>query len=137
MNICTLIGNVTRDPEYTTTSSGTAIARFTIAVQRRFKNKQTGNYDSDFIKCTAFRTTASLVSEYVKKGSRVGITGTLHTDSYEKNGVKIPTCECWVDSIDLYFFSAPKEKKEEPKAEDIFPELDEMFAPADDNELPF
>jgi single-strand DNA-binding protein len=135
MNNCTFIGNLTRDPDIRSSKDGTTIASFTVAVQRRYKDKTTGKYESDFIRCTAFRASAELIQKYFKKGSRIGIQGTMHTDSYEKEGIKIPTCECWVDSID--FCNGPK--KDEITAPKIDDGLDEFFdmKPLDEDELPF
>ena len=52
MNKVVLVGNLTRDPEKRTTPQGTSVTSFTVAAQKRFKNQQTGNYDSDFINLT-------------------------------------------------------------------------------------
>ena len=136
MNVCIFIGNLTRDPEIRTTPQGHTTARFTIAVQRNYKNKQTGGYDCDFIKCVAWRATADLVGRYFKKGSKIGVTGRMTTDSYEKDGNKVPTIELNVDSID--FCGGKGEKADEPYVAPTV-SLDEFadFAPADDNELPF
>lgn len=141
MNKCMLIGNLTYDPDIKTSQGGTSIVRFTVAVQRKYKNKQTGNYDSDFIKCVAFKNTADIIAKHFTKGSRIGIEGLLHTDSYEKNGIKIPTVECWVDSVDFCFGATKTTEKKEEKKEVLDP-IDELlndpsFMPLDDNELPF
>ena len=142
MNNCTFIGNLTRDPEIRTTQSGVLTARFTVAVQRRYKDKSTGKYESDFIRCTAFRSSAEVIQKYFQKGSRIGIQGSMHTDSYEKDGVRIPTCECWVDSVDFCNGARKEEKKD--TAIDLDPvnwsadELEgEGFLPVDESELPF
>lgn len=138
MNNCTFIGNLTRDPEVKTTSSGVQIARFTIAVQRRYKNKDTGNYECDFIKCTAFRSSAEVVAKYFTKGNKIGIQGTLHTDSYEKDGVKIPSFEIWVDSVDFCTNSTNGTKSTEQKpAKDDLDDFFDNLQPLDDTELPF
>lgn len=137
MNNCTFIGNLTRDPEVKTTASGVTIARFTIAVQRRYKNKDTGNYDCDFIKCTAFRSSAEVVGKYFTKGNKIGIQGTLHTDSYEKDGVKIPSFEIWVDSVDFCTNSTNTKSAEQKPAKDDLDDFFDNLQPVDDTELPF
>lgn len=145
MNNCTFIGNLARDPEQRTSKDGAVIANFTVAVQRKYKNKETGKYDCDFIRCTAFRASADIVLKYFKKGSRIGIQGSMHTGSYEKDGVKIPTCECWVDSVD-FCNGLRKENQGERTytrdpicGPDVDDGLDEFFGmePLDDADLPF
>lgn len=138
MNNCSFIGNLTRDPELKTTPSGVTVARFTVAVQRKYKNKDTGNYDCDFIKCTAFRSSAEVVGKYFTKGNKIGVQGSMHTDSYEKNGVKIPTCEIWVDSVD--FCTNVSEKPAKPEQKPAKDDLDDFFdnlQPISEEELPF
>ena len=60
MNKVVLVGRLTRDPEVRSTSSGSNTARFTVAVNRNFKNKD-GQYDADFVSCVAFRNTADFI----------------------------------------------------------------------------
>ena len=89
MNKIELIGRLCADPDFRTTQSGTAICRFRIAVNRRFKNQQTGEYDADFIGCTAWRQTAEFVSRYFRKGSMIAVVGSLRNNDYtDQNGVK-------------------------------------------------
>ena len=80
MNKVILVGNLTRDPEYQTTPSGVALARFSIAVQRRYSNAD-GNREADFINLVAWRGQADFVNKYFKKGSRIGVCGSLQTRS--------------------------------------------------------
>ena len=86
MNKVIIIGRFTRDPEikYTTGENATATARFSLAVNRRFKNKE-GNYDADFINCVAFGKTAEFIEKYFTKGMAIGITGRIQTGSYTNN----------------------------------------------------
>ena len=72
MNKVILVGNLTRDPEGSETASGVQIARFTVAVSRRFKNSE-GGYDTDFINCVAWRNQADFVTKYARKGIKVGV----------------------------------------------------------------
>lgn len=132
MNVINLIGNLTRDPEKKATASGTDICNFTVAVQRKYKNKSTGNYECDFIRCTAFRNQADLISRNFAKGSRIGITGTLHIDSKkDEEGRTVTYTEVWVDSVD--FCDGIKKREESAPAIDPF----EGLEPLDDNDLPF
>ena len=96
MNRVELIGRNVRDMELKTTSTGTSIVRFTLAVDRRKRDD-----GSDFISCTAYGKTAELLHQYVKKGNQVGIAGHIQTGSYEKNGQKVYTTDIVADSIYL------------------------------------
>lgn len=83
MNKVVLIGRLTADPELRQTQSGIASCRFTVAVNRKFKNEQTGEYEADFLSCTAWRQTAEFVSRYFSKGKMIALEGTLRTGSYQ------------------------------------------------------
>lgn len=103
MNKVELVGGIVRDPEirYTTGENAMAIARFTIACQRRFKNSE-GNYEADFISCQAFGKTAEFIEKYFKKGSKIGITGRIQTGSYtNKEGQKVYTTDVVVDEVEF------------------------------------
>ena len=101
MNHVTLVGNLTRDPESGTTQSGVQFCRFTVACQRRFKN-QNGQYDADFINCTAWRETAEFVKKYFTKGRKIGLEGSITTGSYTANdGSKRYTTEVTVNNVEF------------------------------------
>lgn len=89
MNITIFTGNLGRDFEVTTTGSGMTIAKNSLAVRRDFKNKSTGEYETDWIPLTAFGKTAEIMNQYLGKGSKVGITGSLQTSNFtDKDGNK-------------------------------------------------
>lgn len=103
MNKVIIIGRFTRDPEikYTTGENATATARFSLAVNRRFKNKE-GNYDADFINCVAFGKTAEFIEKYFTKGMAIGITGRIQTGSYtNKEGQKVYTTDVIVEETEF------------------------------------
>ena len=81
-------GRMIKDAEIKMMQSGKQLASFTIAVQRDYKNKETGNYESDFFNCVAFGFTAEYVGNYLTKGSKLIVEGKLQNDSWEKDGVK-------------------------------------------------
>lgn len=88
MNKVYLIGNLTRDPELSVTSSGVAFCRFSIAVNRTFINAD-GNREADFFNITVWRTQAENCGKFLKKGSKIAIVGSLQNRTYEdKEGVK-------------------------------------------------
>ena len=139
MNKAILVGNLTRDPEKRATQGGIPITTFTVACQKKFKNED-GTYGADFIKCVAWRQQADFVAKYFKKGSRIGVTGTLNSGSYESDGKKIPTLEVNVEEVEFggkeTAVLKPKgETPEQPKQTT----LDEFadLKPLDDIELPF
>ena len=82
MNKVIEMGNLVADPELKQTQSGTAIATFTIAVNRRFKDTN-GNYITDFFNCVAWKGTAEHICKYFRKGKRILIMGELQNRSYE------------------------------------------------------
>lgn len=100
MNKCSLMGRLTRDPEVRANGEN-AVARFSIAVNRRFKNAE-GNYDADFINCVAFGKSAEFVEKYFHKGDMIAVTGRIQTGNYtNKDGVKIYTTDVVVEEIDF------------------------------------
>lgn len=104
MNNVVLVGNLCRDNDvrYSGGENATAILRNTIAVQRKFKNKETGQYDSDFISIQAFGNTAEFISKYFAKGSKIAISGEIRTGSYtNKDGVKVYTTDVVVNNAEF------------------------------------
>ena len=102
MNNVIISGNLVRDVDLRTAASGMAIARMTVAVQRKFKDKQTGKYESDFINCLAFDKRAETIAKFFSKGSKVLFQGTWQTGSYDnKDGIKIYTNELLVENFDF------------------------------------
>jgi single-strand DNA-binding protein len=104
MNNVILMGRLTADPELRQTQSGTSSCRFTIAVNRKFKNKETNEYDADFITCVAWRQTAEFVSRYFSKGSMICVSGSLRSGSYtDKNHSDVThyTTDVYVDSVEF------------------------------------
>ncbi len=89
INVVVLMGRLTADPELKQTATGTAVTSFSIAVERSFANKQTGERQADFINIVAWRQTAEFICKYFRKGSMIAIEGSLQTRSYEdKEGNK-------------------------------------------------
>ncbi len=101
MNKAILMGRLTRDPEirYTQGDNPMCIARYTLAVDRRF-NRNAGNdgNNADFIPCVCFGKTAEFVEKYLKKGTKMAVTGRIQTGSYtNRDGVKVYTTEVVVE----------------------------------------
>lgn len=102
MNKVILMGNLTRDPEirYSQGENSLAIARFSIAVNRRFARQ--GDTDTDFFNCTAFGRQAEFVEKYFKQGSRMLLTGRIQNDNYtNKNGEKVYSVQIIAEEIEF------------------------------------
>ena len=97
-----LIGNIVRTPEFSQTSDGVALCRFSIAVNRNYTNNE-GNREVDFHKITTWRKTAEVCGKFLKKGSKVAIIGSLQNRTYEdKEGVKKITGRFFSSGDSLY-----------------------------------
>lgn len=104
MNKVMLIGRLTADPELRQTQSGIAYCQFTVAVDRRFADKNTGERQADFIRCQAWRQTAEFVSRYFSKGKMIALEGSLRTGSYtDRNHSDVThyTTDVFVDNVEF------------------------------------
>ncbi|MFI3255172.1 MAG: single-stranded DNA-binding protein [Eubacteriales bacterium] len=89
LNHITLMGRLTDAPVLRSVGAGVSCANFTLAVNRDFKNKDTGDYETDFIDITAWRGTADFVGKYFTKGQLVAVEGRLQIESYtDREGVR-------------------------------------------------
>lgn len=100
MNSVQLIGRLTRDPEVRYTDGGVSIARFSLAVDRRFK--QENGADADFINIVAFGKTAEFIEKYFHKGMKVALNGRIQTGSYmDKDGKKVYTTDVIAENVEF------------------------------------
>lgn len=100
MNKVIEMGRLTREPEVSSSNSGTTFARFSLAVDRRFKKE--GEPDADFFNCTAFGKTAEFVERYLKKGTKVLVTGRLQNNNYtNKEGQKVYDVRIMVEEMEF------------------------------------
>ena len=105
MNKLYLIGNVTQDIELSETESGVSLCRFSLAVNRSYKNAE-GERDTDFFTCTAWRGQAETLAKYVKKGNKLAVVGSVELRNYEdKEGVKRLSVDVVVEDVE---FLTPK-----------------------------
>ena len=147
MNKVILMGRLTRDPEvrYSQGDSQMAIARFSLAVDRRFK-RQGETVTADFFNCTAFGKQGEFVEKYLKQGTKVVVTGRIQNDNYtNKEGQKVYSVQIIVEEIEFAesknaagggssFQNAPAGGNQEP----MMPEDGFMNIPDGiDNSLPF
>ncbi len=134
MNKVILLGRLTRDPEirYSAGAEAKAVAKFTLAVDRRFKRE--GEQSADFINCTAFGKSAEFVEKYFRKGQKILVEGHWQTGSYEKNGTKYYTNDCIIEQMDF-----AEGRKEGSPAPDPQTDADGFTNIPDDiqEELPF
>ena len=103
MNKVILMGRLTRDPEvrYSQGDASTAIARFSLAVDRRFK-RDGDDQTADFINCVAFGRTAEFMERYARKGTKFVVEGRIQTGSYtNKDGQKVYTTDVVVENIEF------------------------------------
>lgn len=108
LNHITIMGRLTRDPELRRTGSGIAVASFTVAVDRDYSDKQSGEKETDFIECVAWRQTGEFVSKYFTKGRMIVVDGRLQIRGWtDKDGNKRRTAEIVADSV--YFGDSKKE----------------------------
>lgn len=101
MNRVVLIGRLVRDPELKyTPGTGTAVATFSIAVDRRFSKN--GQKEADFIRIVAWGKTAELVAQYMSKGRKIGVSGRIQTNSYEtKDGEKRTSFDVVAEEVEF------------------------------------
>ncbi|MFI3214215.1 MAG: single-stranded DNA-binding protein [Eubacteriales bacterium] len=104
MNKVILMGRLTRDPEvrYSQGESATAVARFSLAVDRRFNRNNAEGQTADFINCVAFGRQGEFVEKYIHKGTKVVLTGRIQTGSYtNREGVKVYTTDIVAEEIEF------------------------------------
>ena len=130
------IGNLVKDPELQTTTSGLSVCKFTVAVQRRFKNEN-GESEADFINIVTWRNLAENCNKYLRKGNKVCVTGVIQTRTYDaQDGTKRYATE--VIAEDVEFLSQKTENDGKPKTESQEKqETMQKFEPISESNLPF
>ena len=139
MNKVILMGRLTRDPEvrYTQGDNAMAIARYSLAVDRRFKRD--GEPDADFINCVAFGKSGEFAEKYLKKGTKVAVVGRIQTGSYtNKDGQKVYTTDVVVEEQE-FAESKNSSSSDNNQSEPANKNTDFMNIPdgIEDTELPF
>lgn len=123
------IGRLTRDVELTKTSNDISVAKFTLAINRPYKDKN-GNDQADFLPIVVWRTLAENCAKYLSKGKQCAVTGSIQTRSYDKDGEKRYITEIVADNVEFLSPKAEGQPKKQERIEDL-PEV------VDDSELPF
>ena len=132
MNKVILIGNLTKDPEISTTTNGVSVCRFALDVTRRYTNAS-GEREADFVNIVVWRALAENCHKFLKKGSKAAVVGTLQSRAYDApDGTKRYVTEVVADEVE--FISTRNSEGAEPRRED---EEVTKLEPIDDNDLPF
>ena len=131
MNKVALLGRLTRDPELRyTAGNGTAVCKFTLAVNRQFKKDE-----ADFISCVSFGKSAETISQYLLKGSQIAIGGRIQTGSYDaQDGTKRYTTDVVVESFEFVGGGKGNSSNSDGFGSNDF---DDDITPATDDSMPF
>lgn len=148
MNKALLMGRLTADPEirYSQNQNATCVARYTLAVDRRFKRD--GEQQADFIRCVAFGKAGEFAEKYLRKGTKISIVGRITTGSYtNKDGQKVYTTEITIEEQEFAESKSASQRQGDDQQQSADygvqntpqPQPDEGFAPIpdDDGDLPF
>ncbi|HBI7094626.1 TPA: single-stranded DNA-binding protein [Clostridium perfringens] len=129
MNKVVLVGRLTKDPELKfTANKGTAVTRFILAVNRDYK-KEDGIQEADFINCIAYSKRAEIIAQYLTKGKRFTVSGSIRTGSYDaQDGTRRYTTYVVVDGFDFIDSSDSKVNNDN---------LNDDMIPGDDGDIPF
>lgn len=131
MNSVNLIGRLTNKPTFGYTNGNIAYTRFTLAVNRNFKNAN-GERQADFINCVAYRKTAELINQYTDKGDLLGVEGRIQTGSYTaSDGTKRYTTDVVVENVE--FLSTKKVKLAQEQVSEQVEKQTDIFADFGEN----
>lgn len=112
INNVVLVGRLTKDPDLRYTASGSAVATFTLAVNRNFTN-QSGNREADFINCVLWRKPAETLANYARKGTLLGVTGRIQTRNYEnQQGQRVYVTEVVCENFQLLESKTASEQRQ-------------------------
>ena len=137
MNKVILIGNLTKDPELTTTTSGVSVVRFTLAVTRRDTNSE-GERETDFLNIVAWRGLADTCHKFLRKGSKAAVVGNIQTRSYDaQDGTKRYLTEVIAEEVE-FVGSRPQSVDNDDSGDAKTEKVDTTkLQPIDDDQLPF
>lgn len=113
INNTVLVGRLTKDPDLKYTANGTAVATFTLAVNRNFTNQE-GNREADFINCVIWRKPAETLANYARKGTLLGVTGRIQTRNYEnQQGQRVYVTEIVAENFQLLESRSTNEQRQQ------------------------
>ena len=143
LNKVIIMGRLTRDPDFRQTQSGVAICKFSVAVERQFKDSKTGERLTDFLDCTAFRGTAEFISRYFSKGNMILVEGNIQNNNYtDNNGVKHYSNNIMVENVSFCGGKNEGSTTQTESAQTRLPEnvqnaVEQFEAVVADGEVPF
>ena len=144
MNKLTIIGNLTRDPEMRTTSTGINVCSFTVAVNRRKSSQNANQPEADFFRVSAWRQLGELCQRYLAKGRKVCVIGSVSVSSYEAKDGSGTRFTLEVNADDVEFLSSRQDDAgaapaaySAPAAQSAPAKADAGFTEVDDDDLPF
>lgn len=115
MNRVIITGNVAKDPDIKVTASGIKNAQFDLAVQRRFKDKQTGQREVDFIRVVCWRQAAEFVEKHCAKGTKLAVEGSIQTRNWvDGNNQKHYATEIIADQVEVMAFKQQAQQQSAP-----------------------
>lgn len=135
MNKVIMMGRLTRDPEVRYSNEGSAVSKFSLAVDRRYKRE--GQPDADFFNCVAFGKTAEFTEKYLKKGTKIVLEGELQNNNYtNKDGQKVYGMQIVVNSLE--FAESKSRSNSDPESTQQVDSNEFMNVPdVAEEELPF
>lgn len=139
LNNVSLVGRLTKDVELRYTPSNVAVATFTLAVNRTFKNEN-GDREADFINCVMWRQQAENLASWCKKGALIGVTGRIQTRSYDnQQGQRVYVTEVVAEQFQLLESKGQGNQTQQRQAQQQAPDFSRQGAPMDisDDDLPF
>ena len=139
INQTTLVGRLTNDVNLRYTPSNVAVATFTLAVNRTFKNEN-GEREADFINCVMWRQQAENLANWAKKGALIGITGRIQTRSYDnQQGQRVYVTEVVAEQFQLLESKGQGNQGQQRQTQQQAPDFSRQGAPLDisDDDLPF
>lgn len=137
MNKAIIYGRLTKDVEIKNTNNNNAVAQFTVAVDRAFKDAQ-GNRQTDFISCVAWRKTAEIISKYFHKGSPILVEGEIQTRTYkDKDDKTVYVTEIVVSNFDFSINDNNRQTEQAPAPVPTAPATPTIPNVIEDDELPF
>ena len=139
INNISLVGRLTKDADLRYTQSNVAVATFTLAVNRTFKNEN-GEREADFINCVMWRQQAENLANWAKKGALIGVTGRIQTRSYDnQQGQRVYVTEVVAEQFQLLESKGQGNQEQQKQAQQQTPDFSRQGAPMDisDDDLPF
>jgi single-strand DNA-binding protein len=136
VNSVVIVGRLTKDIELKRSQNDVPYAKFTVAVDKPY-NKDNDHPEANWIDCKAWRQHAEFIAKYFSKGSKIGITGSLQTSTYESDGKKIKTTEVVVSEASFIENKGSGQQNNSSNNEEVKPKEMEVISAPNDDDVPF